>query len=134
MDWAIIDAILRDPGITSDALAKQLGYCRNIIALRRANPAVRMEIEQLKRDEIEEILRIRRKAIRRIERIIDHGNDRDAKTVAMKIMDGLPEIAAGLLKPNDDGSGEPTTDEITALSDYANEVAGRETPDTKRTP
>lgn len=124
IDWALIDEVLRNPGITDRQLSAKLGYTRSQINRRRNRPRLQLEIAEFNRDAIVHTQRIIAKALRRAERILQYGNDRDAKTIALKFINGLLEIAKDVSKLNA-GQREPTPEEVTALSELEKEIAGR---------
>jgi hypothetical protein len=125
LDWAIIRELINDPAVTDKELGERLGIAKRTAWLRRNNPRLQLEIRELSRDMIERTRELMKKAISRAERILEIGEDKDAKTIAAKIINGLPEIAAGVLQPQHDNTDEPTEDEIRALQEYQAEVAGR---------
>lgn len=124
IDWAIIDEVIRNPGITDRELSAKLGYTRSQINRRRNGPRLQREIVEFNRDAIAHTQRIIAKALRRAERILQYGNDSDAKTVAIKFIDGLLEIAKDVSKLNA-WQREPTPEEIAALSEFEKEIARR---------
>lgn len=128
VDWAIINILLKRPGITDPELGEEVGFSRYGINDRRNNPALQYELRELQMDVIEKIKGIQIKAARRLEKIIDTGEDAHAKTAAATIIDGLPEIAAGLARPHNDGD-EPTEADIEALENHLAEIKKRKTAD-----
>ena len=131
LDWAIIDECIRNPAVTNLELGRQFKVQRRTIGNRRNRPRLQMEIADLKRDAIERTSGIIQKALSRAVQILQHGSDKDAKTIALKFINGLPEIATGVLKPEHDRSGEPTEDEITALAEFAEEITKRKAAESK---
>ena len=102
LDWAIIDECLRNPCITDTELGTMFGCTRSTANRRRTRPRVRAEMAQLARDSIAQTRELIAKSLNRAGKILDHGNDTDAKSIALKFINGLPEIATGVLKPEHD--------------------------------
>lgn len=96
LDYSIIDLMLRNPSINDTEIAKQLGYKREQINKRKNRPAFKKEIIELSKEAITKIQEIQSKAVRRLEKIIEFGEDKDAKTAAIALLDGLPEKASGI--------------------------------------
>jgi DNA-binding Lrp family transcriptional regulator len=131
VDGRILALMMSDPGITQAEIAERINYSPEVVNRRIKRPEfqarLEKETEAITAEVVKIVKRMQLKAALRASRLVDSTDEQVAARVALKVLDGIPEVAAGTMKQATDTPGENMSDdERKAVARYLAESEGEE--------